>query len=201
MATDRWTVGGADRLAAIKRWLEALRIDTGAQCVFLADPLGKVVVQAGISAGLELDALGALVCESFAGSFAVARHLNQGRTFNLHYQEGGSYNLYASNLGQKLVLITLFGKDAEAARVGAVWVYTRRAIRDLLTVLPDVDSELIEERVAAAPARPAPAPAARPSAPVAPPAQPAPDPNTPLSLEEAVRLGLIDASFLDADER
>jgi len=79
-----------------------------------------------------------------------------------------------------------------------VWVYTRRAIRDLLTVLPDVDSELIEEHVTETPAPPATVPAAHPDTPAMSPAQPIPDPNAPLSLEEAVRLGLIDASLLDA---
>jgi hypothetical protein len=196
------------QLEAMTRRLQELRSDLGAQCIILSEPTGQVVAQAGVIRDLDVNMMTELVGGSYATTFELARRLGQERALNLTYQEGSRYHVYSSNLGQDLIILVLFGKDSTSSRLGSVWHYAKRAVQDLLLLSseqPAPSSELVEtlEATVWSPAEewpatksPAVAPApARGSAPAAAPTAPAAD--GVFSLEEALRLGLIDPDLLD----
>ncbi len=188
----------ARQLEAIARRLQDLCGDLGAQCIILSEPTGQVVATAGITRDLDVNMLTELVGGGYATTFELARRLGQERALNLTYQEGGRYHVYSSNLGQDLIILVLFGKDSASSRIGSVWHYAKRAIQDLLlltSVQPATSQELVETLEATVWSPAESWPAATPAEAPAPAAAPGGD--SIFSLEEAMRLGLIDSSLLD----
>ncbi len=49
--------------------------------------------------------------------------------------EGTRYEIYAFNVGQRFILTVVFDKNVNAGKLGSVWVYTRRVIRQLETTI------------------------------------------------------------------
>ena len=123
-----------ERFEVITRCLSDLRFEIGAQCILLADIMGQLVTQVGLTADLEVDTLTSLIGGGFATTFEMARRLRQDRAFNLNYQEGNRYDVYSSNVGDNLFLTIIYDKRARSSRIGLVWLYTRRAIEKLLEI-------------------------------------------------------------------
>ena len=49
----------------------------------------------------------------------------------LYMHEGSHYDLYCFDVLQRFMLVIVFDKVASAAKIGSVWVYAKRAIRDI----------------------------------------------------------------------
>lgn len=124
-----------ERFERITQRLNDLRYEVGAQCILLADITGHLITQVGITEGLAPLALASLMGGGFAADAEVARHLREDRSFNLHYHEGLRYDIYSTNIGEHLFLILVFDRRMGASRIGMVWLYTKRAIQDLLTMV------------------------------------------------------------------
>jgi CheY-like chemotaxis protein len=127
------------RFEAITRRLEDLRGEIGAQCILLADTMGQPLARVGIAEGLDERSLISLIGAGFATSFELARHLAQEGALNLSYQEGATRDVYATNVGENLFLVMVFDKRLNTGRIGVVWLYTRRAIKDLLEITADAE--------------------------------------------------------------
>ena len=126
-----------DRLERIIQRLSDLRFEVGAQCILLADATGRLLGEVGPTDGLAPATLAELMGGGFASLFQVARHLHEGHAFNLTYHEGVRYDIYAANVSDRLFLTLVFDRRQGASRIGMVWLYTKRAIQDLLdTVSP-----------------------------------------------------------------
>jgi len=121
-----------DNLERISQRLSDLRFEVGAQCILLADTHGKLLTEVGLTDGLSPEALTELMGGGFTSLFEVARHLHEGHAFNLTYHEGVRYDIYAANVGDYLFLTLVFDRRQGASRIGMVWLYTKRAIQDLL---------------------------------------------------------------------
>ena len=220
-------VFSGERLEQIRRRLEQLLAEIGAECIFLADTMGQVVAQVGALEGADTNVLLSLIGGGFATMLELARRLEQPDALNLSYQEGEHHEVYACNLGQTLILVSFFAKATQASRIGVVWLYAKRAIRDLAPLIPAAEAGpgesddlleakfsstlgaeldvLFEDAGRAAHDEAGLAPAAEtPSQPAEPPAAP-PDsaagagPAT-FSLADALRLGLISPDVLEASE-
>jgi len=126
------TVLDKDRLDRMAQRLGDLRFEVGAQCILLADARGQLMAEVGLTDGLSSQTLTELMGGTFAGLFRVARHLHEGHAFNLTYHEGVRYDIYAANVGDHFFLTLVFDRRQGASRIGMVWLYTKRAIQDLL---------------------------------------------------------------------
>ncbi|HEY4690119.1 MAG TPA: response regulator [Anaerolineae bacterium] len=124
-----------DRLDHISQRLSDLRFEVGAQCILLANRRGQLIAEVGLTEGLTPPTLAELIGGSFTSLFDVARYLHEGHAFNLTYHEGVRYDIYAANVGDHFFLTLVFDRRQGASRIGMVWLYTKRAIQDLLDMV------------------------------------------------------------------
>jgi len=125
---------------AITRQLETLRRDTGAQCVFLADMLGRRLAEAGDTAQLDTVTLLSLLAGGFAASGELARRFGNGEAANLNFHQGARYDVYSANVGDNLFLAIVYDRQVQSSRIGIVWLYTRRTIAKLLSILSSIET-------------------------------------------------------------
>jgi hypothetical protein len=104
-------------------------------CIVLADITGQLITQVGTAEDAAPAELAALLGGSFSAEFGLARQLREERSFNLRYHEGVRFDLYAANVGDQLFLLLLFDRRMGASRISMVWLYTKRAIQDLLPLV------------------------------------------------------------------
>jgi CheY-like chemotaxis protein/predicted regulator of Ras-like GTPase activity (Roadblock/LC7/MglB family) len=127
-----------DSFEAIVQQLESLRRDIDARCIFLADMLGQRLAEAGVTAELDAASLLALLAGGFATTGELARQFGGGQAINLNFHEGTHYDIYSANVGDNLFLAILYDRSVQASRIGLVWLYTRRTIEGLLSILSNV---------------------------------------------------------------
>jgi hypothetical protein len=101
----------------------------------LADRAGMVLTEVGITAGLPMMILLPLLSTSFSTAGQIAQMLREEESTSLFMHEGGQYDLYCFDVLQRFMLVIVFDKAAAAAKIGSVWVYAKRAIRDIQEVL------------------------------------------------------------------
>lgn len=125
---------------AITRRLEALRGEIGARCIFLADMLGQRLVEVGVTEGLDTSTLLSLLAGGFAATSELARYFSSGKAANLNYHEGARYEIYSATVSDNLFLAMVYDRRVQASRIGLVWLYTRRAIEGLLSIIATPDA-------------------------------------------------------------
>jgi len=123
------------RFEAIHNCLSDLRFEASAQCVLLADILGELVTEVGVTTELDTTTLVSLLAGGYATTFEMARQLGESHSFNLNFHEGERYDIYSSNVGDNFLLVILCDRQAAPSRVGVVWLYTKRAIEKLLDIM------------------------------------------------------------------
>lgn len=122
----------------IWRRLQALLSDTGAVQALLCDRKGAINFQAGSATGEHSpERLAALLARSLTDSFLLASELGSDEPFTIQYQAGERVDLYTANIGRRAFLILLFDARARRGRIGTVWIFAQRAIKDILQLLPD----------------------------------------------------------------
>ncbi|MDH4136194.1 MAG: response regulator [Anaerolineae bacterium] len=123
-----------ERFNAITKCLSNLRFETGAQCILLASDVGQLIAKVGLTEGLDVTTLVSLLAGGFATTFEIFRRLGEREAFNLNFHEGAAYDIYSANVGDRLFLTLIFERRAQTSRIGMVWLYTKRAIRELLEI-------------------------------------------------------------------
>jgi DNA-binding response OmpR family regulator len=119
----------------IERRLATLQSDTGARQVILADLAAKVIVAVGESSGLDLLDLTAQLARSMNGSLGVAEKLGGAEPFAIQYHAGQRHDVYSVNVGSRSFIALLFADQTRRGRIGTVWVFAQRAVKDLKTLL------------------------------------------------------------------
>jgi CheY-like chemotaxis protein len=140
---------------AVKR-LDMLRSDTGARMIVLGNGRGGILYQAGEAGDLNVPQLALTIAGAVNDSFLLADQLGSDEPFAIQYQAGQRFDLYNANVGRDHFLAIFFDAAARRGRIGTIWVFAQRAIKDLLPLL-------------LAPALPDPAPAMEAPLPVSPP--------------------------------
>jgi DNA-binding NarL/FixJ family response regulator len=125
----------SDNLTPIRSRLDALWQDVGAQCILLADRAGMMLAEVGITAGLPTMIMLPLLSTSFSTAGQIAQILREDESASLFMHEGVLYDLYCFDVLQRFMLVIVFDKGASTAKIGSVWVYAKRAIRDIQEVL------------------------------------------------------------------
>ena len=77
----------------------------------------------------------ARVRTSFSTAGQIAQMLREEESASLFMHEGAHYDLYCFDVLQRFMLVIVFDKGASTAKIGSVWVYAKRAIRDIQEVL------------------------------------------------------------------
>ncbi len=124
-----------ERFDKISQRLSDLRYEVGAQCVLLSDDAGQVLTEVGFAENLPLGHVVSLMSSSLAHTAELAQQLHEERSFNLHYHEGARYDIYIANIGDHLYITSIFDRRQGASRVGMVWLYTKRAVQDVLYLI------------------------------------------------------------------
>ncbi|MCS6938142.1 MAG: response regulator [Roseiflexaceae bacterium] len=120
---------------AIRLRLEALDRDVGSKCIILADRAGMVLVETGLTIGLPTMVLLPLLSTSFSTAGQITQMLRETESSALYVHEGSHYDLYCFDIAQRFMLVIVFDKSGTPAKIGSVWVYAKRAIRDIQEML------------------------------------------------------------------
>ena len=69
----------------------------------------------------------------------MAEHLDSEVPNTIQYHAGDKVELYCANIGRDYFLTTFFDTQSRRGRIGTIWVFTQRAIKDLVEMLPTSD--------------------------------------------------------------
>lgn len=119
----------------LTKLLELVAKEVGAACALLIDPAGMVLVQSGGLTNVVLEMVGPLLATSFSTSSQLARHLQEQNTNATYIHEGDRYDIYAFNVSYRVSLVIMFDKRTNPGKLGTVWVYAKRAMRQLEQIL------------------------------------------------------------------
>jgi CheY-like chemotaxis protein len=127
----------ADNLKPIRSRMEALEREVGSQCIMLADRAGMLLAEAGITTGLPTMILLPLLSTSFSTAGQISQMLREKESSALYVHEGVNYDVYCFDILQRYMLVIVFSKSggSQATKIGSVWVYAKRAIRDMEDLL------------------------------------------------------------------
>ena len=164
----------------IRKRLQTLHTDTGATGLILATTEGQVVFEATTNQRLNFSRLTPVLAQTIRQSFALSQHLDSELPNTIQYHAGETVELYCANVGRSHFLTLFFDVHSRRGRIGTIWVFTQRAIKDLLEDLPQTDQP---SAVTAPPTPKIPAPSP-PAAP--PPPQSNAEAEVPLVQDEAL---------------
>jgi len=127
----------ADNLKPIRSRMESLEREVGSQCIMLADRAGMLLAEAGITTGLPTMILLPLLSTSFSTAGQISQMLREKESSALYVHEGVNYDVYCFDILQRYMLVIVFSKSggSQATKIGSVWVYAKRAIRDMEDLL------------------------------------------------------------------
>ncbi len=151
--------------AIVETRLQILRADTGASQVALVSKDGQIVCQLGDGDSQELAQLATIAAASMRNGLELAIELESEGPVMIQYQAGERADLYTANVGANYFVMLLFDARGRRGRIGTIWVFAQRAIRELKELLPDAPTPQKKSRPTrqvAARHRPAPAPAPAP---------------------------------------
>ena len=111
--------------------LNKLYWDTEADSILLADTTGQMISVAG-QASINTAAISAVAAGSLAATKEMARLIGEPARFKLVLQEGDTRSVYLSDVGEELVLITIFGKGTT---IGLVRLSTQKAVEKFCAIV------------------------------------------------------------------
>jgi len=118
--------------SAVQKRLETLRADTGAVLLMLASIQGNIIYADGQLRQVELPGLAEIIARNIKDSFLLAEKLDSKEPFSLQYHTGSRIELYCANVGKDRFLTLFFETNLRRGRIGTIWLFTQRAIKDLL---------------------------------------------------------------------
>jgi hypothetical protein len=128
-----------ERYSTITGCLAKLRTETGAECILLADIKGQLIIKVGEIVGLDIASLISLQAGGFATTFEMSKYLGEQESTSFNFHEGEYYDIYSANLGEKLFLTLIFDRQVQTNPIGMIWLYTKRAIRELKEIVSTSD--------------------------------------------------------------
>jgi hypothetical protein len=111
-------------------------VDTGALQLVLSSIQGHVLHTVGGGPKIDQEKLAAIIARNVSDSFLLAQEIGSKEPFTLQYHSGSRTELYCANIGTQYFLTLFFDAAARRGRIGTIWVFTQRAIKDLQVLLP-----------------------------------------------------------------
>jgi hypothetical protein len=124
----------------LQRRLDSLRVDTGAMHLTLTTAVGEILFSAGDGRQFDLKKLMGIVADNLSHSFLLGDELGAAEPFTLQYHMGDDFEFYCANVGRGHFLTLFFDMASRRGRIGTIWVFTQRAIKDLRTLLPSLET-------------------------------------------------------------
>ncbi len=131
----------------LQRRLDSLRVDTGAMHLTLTTVLGEILFSAGDGRQFDLKKLMGIVADNLSHSFLLGDELGAKEPFTLQYHMGDDFEFYCANVGRGHFLTLFFDMASRRGRIGTIWVFTQRAIKDLRAMLPSLETTALPEKV------------------------------------------------------
>lgn len=129
-----------EQLEQLDEILTALRWETESESILLADVTGQMISVAGY-AQINTATISAVAAGSLAATKEMARLVGEPARFKLVLQEGATRSVYLSDVGEELVLITIFGKNTP---IGLVRLSTQKAVEKFLEVINQAQKNPIQ---------------------------------------------------------
>lgn len=120
-----------EQVEGLDKILSQLYWDTEADSILLADTTGQMISVAG-QANINTAAISAVAAGSLSATKEMARLIGEPARFKLVLQEGNTRSVYLSDVGEELVLITIFGKNTS---IGLVRISTQKAVEKFLVIV------------------------------------------------------------------
>ena len=121
----------------VRKRLKTLRTDTGASGLMLSQLDGRMIFHASSDQSLDLPVLSAELANNIQSSFSLAEYLDNDVPNTIQYHAGDKVELYCANIGRNHFLTIFFDVESRRGRIGTIWVFTQRAIKDLMEMLPE----------------------------------------------------------------
>ncbi len=157
---------------SVRKRLETLRADTGAMHLTLTTTQGRVVLALGhVQPRYNPDGLVQLLTQNMINSFHLADQIGSRKPYTFQYHLGDNVELYCASVGRDHYLTMFFDARSRRGRIGTIWIFTQRAIKDLLGLLSAGGRAALAQPTAVLPSPGAgePAPGKAHPAPVPPP--------------------------------
>ncbi|MBK9052901.1 MAG: response regulator [Chloroflexi bacterium] len=123
-------------IVTINQRLHTLRNEISATYVVLADAGGRIQTDSGMGKGLASPDLLNTVATSLRHNQLLAEQLGNEDAITLQYQSGTKAELYAMSVGSAYQILIFFTAETRRGRVGTVWVFAQRLVKELLPLLP-----------------------------------------------------------------
>jgi DNA-binding response OmpR family regulator len=134
-AASRLCVFSEEGLRPMQRRMEELREDVGARDVLMFDQAGELLAESGQPNEFDTGAFVTLLGNAMAATNAVSDVLGEREAFDLHFHEAKKYDTYTARVSNQVFLAIVLDKQGNNSRIGMVWLYLRRAITDLRSLL------------------------------------------------------------------
>jgi DNA-binding NarL/FixJ family response regulator len=121
----------AENVKHLRSRISDLNQEIGAQCILLTDRAGMVLTEVGDTSGIPTMILLPLLSTAFSAAGQISQLLRENDANALYMQEGTRYDLYCFDILQHYMLVIVFNRGVLASKIGTVWVYAKRAIRDI----------------------------------------------------------------------
>jgi len=123
------------QMNVLTKLLELLAKEVEAQSVLLTDLAGMVLVRSGALPGVAMEMVGPLIATSFSTTSQLGPFLQEQESNAMYIHEGTRYDIYAFNISNRVVMVVMFDKRIAPGKLGTVWVYAKRAMRQLQHIL------------------------------------------------------------------
>jgi len=164
---------------AVRKRLQTLRGDTGAAGLLLASLDGQVLFEVTSNRRLDFTKMAVALGQTIKQSFALSEHLDGEMPHTIQYHAGETIELYCANVGRDYFLAIFFDVELRRGRIGTIWVFTQRAIKDLVELLTNAPQEVPAAVTPATAVQPLPPRLSKPTAPSKPVEK---QPDAPASL-------------------
>ena len=130
----------------VQKRLDLLRGNTGAEVLMLGTISGQIAAESG-TIRLDLALLAQTVAKNLKGTFTLADQLGTDEHQTIQYLTSQRYDVYTANVGEYHFITMFFDAQARRGRIGTVWVFVQRAIKDLQPLLAHTKVETVEKTV------------------------------------------------------
>ncbi len=117
---------------------------TSSKSVFLVDINGELVSVAGYTGNINTVALASLSASHFAATVALARLLSE-QQFTVLFHKGITENIDINRVGDKLLLITIFGQKTVIGVLREETETTIEKIREIVSKIPQIAEKPIKK--------------------------------------------------------
>jgi CheY-like chemotaxis protein len=125
---------------AVAERLDLLRTDTGARQVVMATTAGELLYVSGSQPEFDLRVVIGAMTESVNTSFRLANELDQEKPLIIQFLSGESCDVYFTNIGRDYFTAIFIDTHTRRGRIGTIWVFTQRAVRDIQRLLIDIQA-------------------------------------------------------------